>query len=113
LGGSNWQQLQGESTAEPTLEAEESEESDSDDEEAGINITEEVVIDPVRAKKQQKKKERFDQSIAKDAGEILETIDKDALIPVAEKVVWDQDPELLCCYNWQASDDGTNTIFGK
>ncbi|CAN9191898.1 unnamed protein product [Alternaria alternata] len=114
LGGSSWQQLQDDSNTEPIIAAEEDEDSDLDDEEeedADIKLTEEVVVDPVKAKKQQKKKERFDQSIARDAGEILETIDKDELIPVAEQVVWDRDPELLCCYNWQASDDGTNTIF--
>jgi hypothetical protein len=114
LGGSSWQQLQDDSNTEPVIATEEDEDSDLDDEdEADIKPTEEVVVDPVKAKKQQKKKERFDQSIARDAGEILETIDKDELIPVAEQVVWDRDPELLCCYNWQASDDGTNTIFGK
>ncbi|OWY46271.1 geranylgeranyl pyrophosphate synthetase [Alternaria alternata] len=112
LGGSSWQQLQDDSNTEPVIATEEDEDSDLDDEdEADIKPTEEVVVDPVKAKKQQKKKERFDQSIARDAGEILETIDKDELIPVAEQVVWDRDPELLCCYNWQASDDGTNTIF--
>ncbi|KAL1799318.1 hypothetical protein ACET3X_003355 [Alternaria dauci] len=112
LGGSNWQQLQDDSNTEPVATVEEDEESDLDDEEeADVKPTEEVVVDPAKAKKQQKKKERFEQSVSRDAGEILETIEKDALVPVAEQVVWDRDPELLCCYNWQASDDGTNTIF--
>ncbi|KAG9193490.1 hypothetical protein G6011_03525 [Alternaria panax] len=111
LGGSNWQQLQGDNTAEPTIAAEGDEESDLNDEEVDVKPTEEVVIDPIKAMKYQKKKERFEQSIERDAGEILETIEKDALTPVAEQVVWDKDPELLCCYNWQASEDGTNTIF--
>jgi hypothetical protein len=113
LGGSNWQQLQGDSSSEPTIAAEEDEESGAEDEEVNTKATEEVVIDPAIAKKHQKKKERFQQSIARDAGEIVETIDKDTLTPVPDKVVWDQEPELLCCYNWQASDDGTNTIFGE
>jgi hypothetical protein len=113
LGGSNWQQLQGESIAEPTIADENDENSDSDDGDDNVEITEEVVIDPVKSAKHKKKMERFDQSIAKDAGEIVETIEKNSLIPVREKVVWDEEPELLCCYNWQASEDGTNTIFGE
>ena len=66
----------------------------------------------MQLKKRKKKLERFEKTTARDAGEVLETIDANTLIPVSQDVVWDRDPELLCCYNWQSSTDGTNTIFG-
>lgn len=62
---------------------------------------------------QLKKKEKFDSRIAQHAGDVLEAIDVDAVHRITENVSWDQDPELLCSYNWQASTDDTNTIFGK
>tara|TARA_R110002003_G_scaffold534_9_gene20280 strand:- start:4022 stop:4312 length:291 start_codon:yes stop_codon:yes gene_type:complete len=62
--------------------------------------------------KQQRKRERFDRGVARDAGDYLQSIPVASIIPVAENVTWDQEPELLCSYNWQASID-TNTIFGK
>lgn len=62
--------------------------------------------------KQKKKRLRFDNAIARDAGAVLHTIEADSVVPVPWPVTWDKDPELVCSYNWQASTDGTNTIFG-
>ncbi|KAF2125278.1 hypothetical protein P153DRAFT_299913 [Dothidotthia symphoricarpi CBS 119687] len=61
--------------------------------------------------KQKKKRLRFDRAIARDAGAVLYTIEADTVVPVPWPITWNEDPELLCCYNWQASTDGTNTIF--
>jgi hypothetical protein len=113
LGGSSWQQLQDDSIVEPTIAAEDDEDDDSDDGDDIAETAEEVAIDPVKAAKYKKKIERFNNTIARDAGDIVETIDKTALTPIPEQVVWDEEPELLCCYNWQAAADGTNTIFGE
>lgn len=113
LGGSSWQQLQGDSAVESTIAAEDGIDSDSDGGDAVLEIPEEEVIDPVVAEKRRRKLERFNNTIARDAGHIVETIHKNALTPVPEPIVWDEEPELLCCYNWQAAEDGTNTIFGE
>ena len=105
LRGSNWQQLQS-TESEPATVIE------------SINAVEfETVPDEIEMPvqltvKQRKKMARFGQAIARDAGDILETIDANSILPVPQDVTWDKDPELLCCYNWQASVDGTNTIFG-
>lgn len=131
LGGSSWQSLQSNNTAEPSYAvngaANEDEQEDLDDdddedeEDEGVPLeseiadptkTEEPLVDKATLAKRKKKQERFDKAIARDAGEVLETIDADALAPVAQDVVWDREPEMLCCYNWQSSTDGTNTIFG-
>lgn len=111
LGGSNWQQLQ-QSThqyhnvppqTDQTLPIAPDTEDDGDQVDQG----------PVMTAKQIKKKERFDSRVAQHAGEVLEMIDVDTVHGIAESVLWDQDPELLCSYNWQASTNDTNTIFGR
>jgi len=136
LGGSSWQSLQSNNTAEPSSavdgvadveedesldEEDEDEDEDEDDEDDGVPLepesaepakAAEPIVDAATLKKRKRKQDRFDRTIARDAGEVLETIDLNALIPVAQDVVWDRDPELLCSYNWQSSTDGTNTIFG-
>ncbi|EUC46188.1 hypothetical protein COCMIDRAFT_36149 [Bipolaris oryzae ATCC 44560] len=132
LGGSSWQSLQNSSTADPVPAAEQAtnadeeyEDDDDDDDEDGdggngISIVDgpadtvaarESQVDKELLKKRKKRLERFEKTVARDAGEVVETIDVDSLIPVSQKVSWDQDPEIVCCYNWQASTDGTNTIF--
>ena len=131
LQGENWQQLQGTPAAaavapaagnsgvnvdeEEQGEAEMDIESDEDevlvDEGANDREAAEDVIDVARAQKHAKKMQRFNQTIARDAGEVVKTISLDTIQPVQETVSWDQNPELLCCYNWQASTDGKNTIF--
>jgi hypothetical protein len=68
---------------------------------------------PGMTAKQQKKRERFDRGVARDAGEYLQSIPVESIVPVSQDVTWDQEPELLCSYNWQASTDDKNTIFGK
>jgi hypothetical protein len=68
---------------------------------------------PEMTAKQQKKRERFDRGVARDAGEYLQSIPVESIVPVSQDVTWDQEPELLCSYNWQASTDDKNTIFGK
>lgn len=131
LGGSSWQSLQSTTTVQPSpamenaageeedeYDIDEEDDEDGDDgvplemEDAELDVTQEVVVDEATLQKRKKKLERFEKSVARDAGEVLETITTDALAPVPQTVAWDQDPELLCCYNWQSSTDGTNTIFG-
>lgn len=133
LGGSSWQSLQNSNTADPILAAgqtahadeeyEEYEDNDDEDGDGGNGIpivdgtadagaAQEPEVDEALLKKRKKKLERFEKTIARDTGEAVETIDVASLTPIAQQVSWDQDPELLCCYNWQASTDGTNTIFG-
>jgi hypothetical protein len=41
---------------------------------------------------------------------VLQVIEADSIAPVVANVTWDQDPELICSYNWQASTED-NTIF--
>ncbi|CAE7185923.1 hypothetical protein P3342_008454 [Pyrenophora teres f. teres] len=132
-GQGNWQQLQGAPMAataaaaassgvavsevkyeEVEVEEDEDIEFDEDLVLAEDEISEpkavEDVVDVARAEKLAKKVQRFNQVIARDAGDIVKTIDLNTIQPVQETVSWDQDPELLCCYNWQASTT-TNTIF--
>ncbi|EUC33366.1 hypothetical protein COCCADRAFT_96310 [Bipolaris zeicola 26-R-13] len=129
LGGSSWQSLQNSNTADPVAAAgqaahadEEYQDDDDEDMDGGNGIpivdgpadtvaAQELEVDEELLKKRKKRLERFEKVIAKDAGEVVETIELDSLIPISQKVSWDQDPEILCCYNWQASTDGTNTIF--
>lgn len=75
--------------------------------------TEEASKPPELTAKQKKKRDQFDRIIARDTGDVLQTIEAASIVPVEQEVAWDQDPELLCSYNWQASTDNTNTIFGK
>lgn len=77
------------------------------------STAEEVNQPPQLTAKQKKKKQTFERSVARDAGEVLQTIEPSAVEPVVENVTWDQDPELLCSYNWQDTTDDTNTIFGE
>lgn len=108
LRGSNWQQLQHQDQFAAT----------ENDVQKHEGIDAEALEDgsanpPELTKKQKKKMARFDKAISRDAGDVLQIIEMDSISPVPWDVVWDQDPELLCCYNWQASTDGTNTIFGE
>lgn len=110
LKGSDWQQMQSETTASTPLNH------------SLLPVSSEGILDVIEDQtevprvlttKQKQKLKRFDQTIARDAGDILEMIEADTLVPVSQKVTWDEDPELLCSYNWQASTDGTNTIYGE
>lgn len=108
LQGAKWQELQnnagstGETLPEPV-------EDDLEEEDEVLDENK----PPELTAKQKKKREQFDRTIARDAGDVLQTIEPDALKAGEQEVIWDQDPEILCCYNWQASSDDTNTIFGK
>jgi hypothetical protein len=48
--------------------------------------------------------------VSRDAGDILHTISFEDVMPVPDEVTWDQDPELLCCYNW-SDNERSNTIY--
>lgn len=130
LQGNNWQELQKPTNHSATVQEEivdeeaadedeeESEDDDADEEVETGDSTDAAAADepkmpPVLSAKQKRKRKQFAQAIERDAGGILHTIDLESLVPVATSVTWDGDPELLCCYNWQASTDNTNTIFGK
>lgn len=112
LKGNDWQQLQG-LTNTTAMALDETPELESDDAAVFQEVAGEVNQPRLLTVKQKKKMQRFDQTIARDTGAILQTIEADALTPVPQSVTWDQDPEIVCCYNWQASNDGTNTIYGK
>lgn len=109
LRGNDWQQLQ--STAASTAAAQN--DPVIAQAEAVPGVEGEIEAPRVPTKKQMQKMKRFDQAISRDAGDILQTIEVKQLIPVSQSVSWDEDPELLCSYNWQASTDRTNTIFGE
>ncbi|KAH7396179.1 hypothetical protein BKA66DRAFT_509256 [Pyrenochaeta sp. MPI-SDFR-AT-0127] len=109
LKGSNWQELQDNTPAStaPVFNEPASNDLATDFE----NGADEFEAPKEMTAKQKKKMERFGVAVARDAGEVLQIIEADVLTPVQQQVVWDQDPELLCSYNWQASTDGSNTIF--
>jgi hypothetical protein len=120
LQGSSWQQLQSAVTEPVGVENDDAVQEDEDieeiddDEELDAEVAEGEHEAPKELTEKQKKKlARFAQTIARDAGDIFETIPVDTLTPGPESVTWKDDPELLCSYNWQASTDQTNTIFGK
>jgi hypothetical protein len=111
LKGSNWQELQNKDMVPPaTATTSFVEGSSASDTEV---VKGEVDRPPEWTTKQLKKKANFDRAITRDAGDLLSTIEVSSITPVTQNVTWNQEPELLCCYNWQASTDGTNTIFGK
>ena len=59
-----------------------------------------------------KKMERQAQAIRKEAGNVILTLEQHQLSPAPSKVTWEnEDFKLLCSYNWQGANDGTNTIF--
>ncbi|KAF1978819.1 hypothetical protein BU23DRAFT_448233, partial [Bimuria novae-zelandiae CBS 107.79] len=50
--------------------------------------------------------------VQKEAGHVILTLDRSELTTTPFKVTWDEDDiKLLCSYNWQGANDGTNTIF--
>ena len=106
LKGSSWQELQSSNEVAFSTQGGLVQETDFEAAESGVEVAKELTA------KQKKKIERFEQIIARDTGDVLQVIEADAVTPVPAPVTWDEDPELLCCYNWQASTDGTNTIFG-
>jgi hypothetical protein len=114
-GAASWQQLQNIVAGPAGMEnLEISPESDEVDAEIGESEVDPAVL--AAKTKLDKKMERFRKSVEDDAGKILETIVLDTIVPVPEKVAWDQDPELVCCYNWQGpanKEDRTNAIFGE
>jgi hypothetical protein len=110
LQGSNWQALQNNNSDNAAIQ------SGASLQEVATSVLtdtfdkDDVDKPPEMNAKQKKKKANFDRTIQKDTGEVLQSISVESLTPVAENVSWDDDPELLCSYNWQAS-AGTNTIF--
>jgi hypothetical protein len=50
--------------------------------------------------------------VQKEAGHEILTLEQNDLTPNPVRVTWDQGKvQLLCSYNWQGANDGTNTIF--
>jgi hypothetical protein len=106
LQGSNWGELQKSITAvQPQIPVPETVVTEPE-----IAVPDDVK--PEMSAKQKKKREQFDRTIARDTGSVVQIIHAETVAPVDMEVTWDQDPELLCSYNWQASDE-TNTIFGE
>lgn len=130
LQGSNWQQLQNPNNSSATAQPElfqnnvnsytiATEPGFFNQSTAGLedllaaSAEEEASKPPELTAKQKRKKQQFERSVARDAGDELQSIEPNAVQPVAERVTWDEDPELLCSYNWQETTDDTNTIFGE
>ncbi|KAJ4352044.1 uncharacterized protein N0V89_007390 [Didymosphaeria variabile] len=62
--------------------------------------------------KMKKKMDVMAKIVQKEAGLVILTVEQNHLIPTSFNVTWDQDKtKLLCSYNWQGTNDGTNTIF--
>lgn len=118
----------GSKTLETSLEVELSEadmdESESDDVEMVIEDVQsqaletvqtttgegKVPVKPKLTRGKKKKLEQIERAMSNNTGGVVQTIYQDSITPVSSAVLW-QHPELICCYNWQDSDDGTNTIF--
>lgn len=129
LQGSNWQRLQNPNSTAPAQSELFDQSLDSNaaapqqelfdqnttglEELLAASIEEEANQPPELTAKQKRKKQQFERSVARDAGDVLQSIEPGSVEPVAEKVTWDEDPELLCSYNWQETTDDTNTIFGE
>ncbi|KAJ8109453.1 hypothetical protein OPT61_g7447 [Boeremia exigua] len=65
---------------------------------------------------QKKKKIRQEKVMSRNRGSVLQTISPsdfqlDESLDSESKVTWNEDPELLCSYNWSSVVDGSNTIF--
>ncbi|KAL5391713.1 hypothetical protein DPSP01_001004 [Paraphaeosphaeria sporulosa] len=76
--------------------------NDDDDEEKPKVIT----------AKMRKKMDVMAKMVQKEAGQVILTLEKNDLTPTSMNVTWEQDNiKLLCSYNWQGANDGTNTIF--
>lgn len=60
---------------------------------------------------QKKKKERKERVLSKWRGRILQTILSPDVEPCRQEVTWDEDPEIVCSYNWSSAVDGSNTIY--
>jgi hypothetical protein len=105
LQGSNWQELQNSNSIGMPIQTETVVQE-------SVFVDDEANLPPEMTTKQKKKKERFERTIARDTGDVLQLIEAESIMPVEHNVTWDQDPELVCSYNWQASTDDTNTIFG-
>ncbi|KAF3009562.1 hypothetical protein E8E13_005676 [Curvularia kusanoi] len=65
--------------------------------------------------KQKKKQERKTKVLTRKRGPVLCTISPSDVQPYEShndsKVTWDDDPELVCSYNWSSVVDNSNTIF--
>ncbi|KAF1928301.1 uncharacterized protein M421DRAFT_101136 [Didymella exigua CBS 183.55] len=60
---------------------------------------------------QKRKKERKDKVLSKRRGPVLREILSPDLEPCKQEVTWNEDPEVICSYNWSSTVDGTNTIY--
>lgn len=88
-------------------------EDDEDDEEGEAPEEENVEGQPREPTAAMKKKlKRMAQQLSRDAGHVIMTLGVDDLVPSPQMVNWnEEDHKLLCSYNWQGANDGTNTIF--
>ncbi|KAJ4993574.1 hypothetical protein SVAN01_01122 [Stagonosporopsis vannaccii] len=65
---------------------------------------------------QKKKQQRKERVMSQDRGPVIHKISPSDVQPHAptnpnSKVTWDEDPEIVCSYNWSSVADGSNTIF--
>jgi hypothetical protein len=78
----------------------------------GTNSPEPLDPPPTKSiKKIKRAMKKMSSQLAGDSGDMLQAIHPDDIITTMTKVTWDDDPELLCSYNWEGVEDDYNTLF--
>ncbi|KAL1653314.1 hypothetical protein SLS61_004191 [Didymella pomorum] len=60
---------------------------------------------------QKKKKKRKDAVLSKLRGSAIQEILAPDVVACEQEVTWNEDPEIICSYNWSTTADGSNTIY--
>lgn len=60
---------------------------------------------------QRRKKARKDAVLSKLRGPAFQEILAPDVVACEQEVTWNEDPEIICSYNWSSTDDGSNTIY--
>lgn len=86
---------------------------DEHDEEGGDDNDDDIENKPkVITAKMRKKMDILAKMVQREAGHVILTLEQHDLTPTTSNVTWEDDKiKLLCSYNWQGANDGTNTIL--
>lgn len=110
-------------TAEQSTPDEQQEEEEVDDEDVDVATDSEAgeldipkPLPKVLTAAQKKKQQNKERVLSRDRGSVIQIISPSDVQPYQSPgskstVTWDEDPEILCSYNWSSVDDGSNTIF--
>lgn len=60
---------------------------------------------------QKRKKQRKDAVLSRLRGPAFQEILTPDIVACEQEVTWDEDPEIVCSYNWSSTADGSNTIY--